>query len=499
MSNFRKLLHLLLAAGILLSGCASRTPEPTQVPTTTSTLTATPSLIITPTPGPTTTPLPPTALPEPEPLVPEYTLDVKLDYSAHHVDVVERIEYPNTSTDTLIELHLLVETAVQDGVWSLNSAAQQDGKTLTPVFNKNDLIVPLVKPLEPGETITIILDYALALPSIPEPDTDSKPVVFGYTNRQTNLVDWYAVVPPYQNGSGFLLHKSSYYGESQVYASADFNVNLELINPPANLTVAASAEAETDGAITRYHRENARSFALSISTEYLTYTQVVDGVTITSYAFSPAFSGGQGALENTSEALQLYNELFGPYPNKTLAVVEADFLDGMEYDGLYFLSKAFYNLYDGTPRGYLTTIAVHETAHQWFYAQVGNDQAMEPWLDEAFCTFAEYLYYSNLHPDSLSWWWSVRVDFYKPQGYINLPVYDYHGFRAYRDAVYLNGAHFLVEIKDLVGEKTMTAILQAYVAEYKGKIATASDFFAVVAEHSDVDLSQTLQKYFSND
>jgi hypothetical protein len=34
-------------------------------------------------------------------------------------------------------------------------------------------------------------------------------------------------------------------------------------------------------------------------------------------------------------------------------------------------------------------VTVHELAHQWFYAMVGNSQARDPWLDEAFATFAE--------------------------------------------------------------------------------------------------------------
>ena len=36
-------------------------------------------------------------------------------------------------------------------------------------------------------------------------------------------------------------------------------------------------------------------------------------------------------------------------------------------------------------------VAVHETAHQWFYAMVGDSQARHPWLDEAFATYAEQL------------------------------------------------------------------------------------------------------------
>ena len=31
---------------------------------------------------------------------------------------------------------------------------------------------------------------------------------------------------------------------------------------------------------------------------------------------------------------------------------------------------------------------MHETAHQWFYSLVGNDQARDPWLDESLTQWA---------------------------------------------------------------------------------------------------------------
>ena len=33
-------------------------------------------------------------------------------------------------------------------------------------------------------------------------------------------------------------------------------------------------------------------------------------------------------------------------------------------------------------------VVYHEVAHQWFYAQLGNDQHREPWLDEGFADFS---------------------------------------------------------------------------------------------------------------
>jgi aminopeptidase N len=260
--------------------------------------------------------------------------------------------------------------------------------------------------------------------------------------------------------------------------------------------VAASAPAQRIGDAYRYSYDDARNFAISVSPEYQVYTATVGTTSVLSYAFSFHAAAGQAALQTTAEALELYNRLFGPYPRPLLSVVEADFLDGMEYDGLYFLSNGFYNLYQGTPGEYLVAIAAHETAHQWFYARVGNDQALEPWLDEALCTYSERLFYENVHPDALQWWWDYRVKYYQPQGWVDGSIYNPAGYRAYRDAVYLNGAIFLEELRKQVGDEVFFAFLRDYVAQMSDQIATREDFFRILGEHAHTDIVPLLKNYF---
>ena len=40
-------------------------------------------------------------------------------------------------------------------------------------------------------------------------------------------------------------------------------------------------------------------------------------------------------------------------------------------------------------RSGLQALVAHEVSHQWFYSLVGNNQAQDPWLDEALATFGE--------------------------------------------------------------------------------------------------------------
>ena len=172
----------------------------------------------------------------------------------------------------------------------------------------------------------------------------------------------------------------------------------------------------------------------------------------------------------------------------------------MEYDGLYFLSNGFYNLYQGTPGEYLIAIAAHETAHQWWYALVGNDQAMEPWLDEALCTYSERLFYEHLYPEALEWWWAYRVNYYDPRGWVDDTIYNPHGYqnayRSYRDAVYLNGARFLEDLRNLIGDEAFFSFLKDYTANYSRRITTSAEFFQLLEGYHQKDIQPLKDKYF---
>jgi aminopeptidase N len=170
----------------------------------------------------------------------------------------------------------------------------------------------------------------------------------------------------------------------------------------------------------------------------------------------------------------------------------------MEFDGLIFLSHAFYDYYTGTPQNNLVIIAAHETAHQWWFGLVGNDQALEPWLDEALATYSEILYYEQVYPVLVKWWWDNRVYFHDPQGWVDSTIYATPDFYPYRDAIYLRGALFLNDLRQQIGDQVFMDFLHDYLARYTYRIATGDDFFAVLQEHTSSDLSGLVAQYFQN-
>ena len=494
---------LLLCLALILSACSIKPPPSSPATATAIPSTATTVATAAPLPTATATPLPaPTATLDPSTLpAPRYTISATLDYANHSLAVLEQILYTNRSSEAIPELLLVADAQVFPGAFNLKEIHSSSGPALgETTWEKTFLHASLAQPLQPGESVQLEASFDLALPARTA-DPSLRPMVFGWSARQTNLVDWYLYIPPYQAGSGWLAHSPGYYGEHQVYEDSDFTVNLQTNNAPASLTAAASAPEQIDSGWRSYVLKQARTFAISLSPDYKVSTQTVGSVTLTGYYFSFHAAAGEAALKAAADSVALYSRLFGAYPHSSLAVVEADFLDGMEYDGLFFLSNGFYNLYHGTPGEYLVALAAHETAHQWWFGMVGSDQAMEPWLDEALSTYSERIYYENVAPDALNWWWEVRVKYYKPRGFVDDSIYNPHheasAYRAYRDAVYLNGALFLEDLRKQVGDEAFFSFLKNYAARYAGKTATSQDFFKTLREHTQADLSGLIQTYFS--
>jgi len=462
---------------------SSAIPEATIIPTATAIATQTPT--ISPTP---TTPPPPEI---------QYVITAELDYPTKILTVAQFISVPNNSSTPLNEIMLVIPPNLFKDAFHLRNIAWDNGQEI-PDHNLrgSQLYIPLQEPLKPGMTTNIILHYELWLPK-----NNSTPGVgptpFGYTTRQVNLVDWYPFVPPYRDGQGWIMRDPWAYGEFLVYPVANFDINITLKNLPQAVIIAASAPDIGDGETHKYNLKQGRNFVWSISPSYKVFEEQVNGTTIMGYVFLPDAIAGEQAFYATVDAFKLYTDLFGPYPHPMLTMVQADFDHGMEYQSLYFLNRGFFASYDGTAGSFLIAIAAHETSHQWWHSLVANDQALEPWLDEAMATYSEYLFYENYYPERIDdFWWERRVNPYHPAGWVNSTIYNTSGYREYRDAVYLQGAIFLHDLREQIGDEAFFAFLRDYASTNANQLATGNDFFRILANHTNVDLSTILTTYF---
>lgn len=470
------------------------TPTPTELPSQTATLqpTDTPQPSATSVQPPTSIPTD-TAQPGPQPGTvdrPQYTISAQMDYAGHVVTVSETVMYPNRSQDALASIALGVNPNLWSGVFSLHTISVDDQSWSNFTLAGQWLTVNLNTPLQPGQTVKLGIGYQLNLPY-----SSAKFENFGYTGRQTNLIDWYPFVVPYIGGR-WTLPDPYPYGENLVYEKADFRVRLSFADPANTPVVAASAPASLDNGTLVYDLPNARNFTISASPYYQVSSADANGVTVYNYYFATDANPAAMVLELTRMAVNTYSTEFGPYPHSIITVCETDLNDGLETDGLYFLASSFYQTYDGTVRNNLSAIAVHETAHQWWYGAVADNQATEPWLDEAMATYSEHVFYEDNYPDLLKWWWNFRIYSKGATGWVDSRIYDTKSFQAYVSAVYFNGAEFIQALRDRVGDKVFFEFIRDYFARNNGRIATANDFFAVLDLHTSVDISDLVKTYF---
>jgi hypothetical protein len=486
---------LTVFAVILFSACSQATPAPLSIFPTRPALFSGVHPLSTPQPTFYTPLSTPSSI-----QCPLYNLDVQLDYATHFLRIDETIIYPNQTGETLSELVLAVVPNDWPG-FMLISLRVDGVDSPAHTLSGEQLTVPLSTSLKPEEQVTLSIAYDVSLPPIAASSAAQvRPQVYGYSPRQINLIDWYPFIVPYEAGQGWLLHPPTAFGEYLAYDVADFDVLLRFPDPNSIPVIAASGAEQPapESSSRRYHLERGRAFAVSASPAFQVTSQVVDGITVSSYYFPEDTAAGQAVLAVSSQALQIYIDRFGPPQHMTLAAVQGDFEDGMEASAFYWLGQGYYDHYDGTPKNYLTIISAHETSHQWWFERVGNDQMLAPWLDESLAAYSERVYYETAHPDLLNWWWDYRINRYSPAGWVDMAVTDAPYYEAYRKAVYLNGAKFMESLRRRLGDESFFACLRAYATQMTSRRATTDDFFSVLRQQADIDVSDLRAAYFKS-
>jgi hypothetical protein len=476
--------------GIAVLACARADLAATSLPTiVTQRVTQTPGR---PTALPAGATLLPTATPTLEinerRLLTHYSLQATLQLDLHHLDVQETIHYVHRSAAPAPDLVIVVEPNRLSGRFDLHSLAWGDGSEIQGAQLEGGLLtIPLAAGLQPGDSLDLQASFTLNLP-------DERGSLAA-TPRQSNFIDWYLRMPPYDPEIGWRVHEPTGVGEYQSYESSDYDVQLKLPERPG-LELAASGVPQVDGDTFAFHLQGVRDFSWSVSREFVVLSGVDQGIEIKVYVFPEHQVAGKAALQTAAEALGIFQKRFSPYPLRRLSIVEADFFDGRESSGIFFLDTDYFAAYDHSPAGYLTALTAHETAHQWWFGIIGNDQAREPWLDESLSCYSEALYYEEEYPDLLSWWWDYRVRRFNPGGDVGGSIDDFPNFRTYVNAVYLNGAIFLQQLRQMIGDQAFDSFIADYAAQGSGRLMTGQDFFSLLDTHTALDLSPFIASFF---
>lgn len=513
------------------SPTATRTPRPTVRPTATSRPipTTTPSPTPSPLPSPTATPRP-TPIPESSPLPtelpftvtpvsshpvdvgpyassllpaaqgaaaalddpPAYALDVQVDWEAKTVAGTATLRLTNNEGLPLDALYFRLYPNAphyQEGQTAIGQITVDGQAVESRITGSDDTVleIALPQPLRAEGQATVTIPFTVTVPFRADR--------FGFYGEVMMLGHWYPMLAVYDD-EGWNLDPYVEMGDAFYSETGFYTVRLTV---PEGIVVAASGvEAQRTplrgGQVQITVVSGAtRDLALALSPNYRVLTRQVDSTLVTVYHLAEDEAGGELALDVAADALEVYGDHFGPYPYTEFDVAETPFLidgspGGMEFPGVIFISTELFDL-DGVFSVYLESIVAHETAHQWWYGVVGNNQVDDPWLDESFATFCQVLYAGEIYGEAQAaaekalWldlpYWMVSMSDDRP---VATSLLEFDDSLTYSGIVYSKGALFLLELQALVGHETFFAILQHHYETYRFGVVPPDGFQRSIAE-----------------
>lgn len=228
--------------------------------------------------------------------------------------------------------------------------------------------------------------------------------------------------------------------------------------------------SSADGLTQTFKASSVRDFTVTAAPDYRTRSRVVGGTTVRVY-YRPG-APGAAMLDAAADAFAALRTRLGPYPYPTFKVVQSAGGYGMESPRLIWIPT-------GVAVSRLRYLAAHETAHQWFYGIVGNDQATEPFIDEAAADFAAR-YVLGLRRASRCA--TARLD---------RRIYDYSA-ACYYEVIYIQGGNLLDRARRTMGSTAFWTALRAYVAANRDRIVTTTTLLDALDDATPLDLGGTL-------
>lgn len=352
--------------------------------------------------------------------------------------------------------------------------------TITGV-DENILSVALDGALEPTDRVSVTVNYTVKLPKVRHR--------LGYTDKSVNLANFYPIACMYRDGA-FVADPYYSTGDPFFSETADYTVNLTVPSKYVGaFTGTVLSETKANSATTySITAENVRDFAAVLG-QYEKLSGAAGSVIVNYYYYSD--SEPESALNTAIDAVKTFGELFGAYPYPEYSVVQTAFLHGgMEYPCLSMISDTY------TGDAYKDVI-VHETAHQWWYGAVGNDEVKHAWLDEGLAEYSTMLFYENndgykytldgKRADALAAY-TLYCETYKNNGLgdtsMTRSTSEYSGDTEYSYMAYVKGALMLDDVRNTIGEAAFLTGLKNYYADNKFGIAEPQDLIGAMEKAS---------------
>ncbi|KQL45194.1 aminopeptidase [Brevibacillus choshinensis] len=451
---------------------------------------------------------------EPTTPVTLYKADVRIDPTEKRVaGSVEIRFWPKDASRAYLHLYPLTFTEehkgklwdellgkhVGLGTYDSNRITVQ-GKPVSVKRTGDLLEVPLGK-AKTSEPIMLKLDFEMTLPQ-----NEGR---MSYDEHALWLGNWLPILAVYDQ-AGWHLDPYEPIGDPFFSENANYQVNVTL---PASYQLASTATdkaATVDSSVRgektyRLQAMNVRDFAMVVmDSTYHSLENKVGNTEVRTWYRDEDFMGQAERNQLAAvESLGYFNSQFGGYPYTEYDVVRTGgSINGMEYPSIVFLDGRHFMQEGNT--GIIT--AVHETAHQWFYALIGNNQVEEAWLDEGLAEYASLAFLSAKYPKLGASRVLGRLEYgtivssYAEEKL--RPWQTLHAFpdnESYSALVYSRTTSMLWMLREVWGEARLHEVLSQYVQDNRFGIASGATWKTLLSEAAGEDSSAFLDYWLKLD
>jgi len=464
-----------------------------------------------------------------------YEIDAKYDATKHTVDATEVLTYHNLTGQALdhFPFHLYqnafqpnatwVREAKRDGSrdtaydhWDAKEYGSEEIQSIE-VVGQGDLTKNLqyIAPDDGNKDDKTVVDLKVPKPIAPNAFVQFKiafheqmPETQARSGWKRDFVlggQWFPKVGVWWHGA-WNCHQ--YHATTEFFA--DFGVyDVKITVPRYEVVGASGVELGTannpDGTKTvTYHGDDIHDFAWTASPRYkireATYQSQMGPIKLR-FMMQPAhWSQAERHEQITRNTLDRFEKWYGPYPYKTLTVVDTEpdsAAEGMEYPTFITGGTSWF-----MPKGLLIPelVVEHEFGHQYWYGMVATNEFEDAWMDEGINSYTEVKVLDSIFGQDksilnlagiqlgergnqrLSYIFSADLD---PMAQ---NAYDYYNNNSYGGITYGKTASVLLTLEGIIGEDTMAKAMRVYFMKYRFTHPTKEDFLKTIEEVSGKDL-----------
>ena len=464
-----------------------------------------------------------------------YDIDVDFNHQNHQFNLTEKITYYNNSPDNLnkVFFHLYYnafqpgsmmdvrsrtiadpDSRVLDRIQSLNKDeigfqkinSVVDGNNKNLIFNEQGTILEVIldQPLRPGKKLKLTLSSKSQIPL-----QIRRTGRYNKENVAYSMTQWYPKMCEYDH-EGW--HSNPYIGREfhGVWGDFDVTINIDssfilggtgIIQNPNEIGYGYENEKfktkKYYGNKLKWHfkAENVHDFAWAGDPFFIHEKTNLDNGTILHFLHK------DDSLNNNWKLLQPYakkcfeymNENYGEYPYKQYSIIQGGD-GGMEYPMCTLITA------EGSLKG-LISVTVHESIHSWFQGILGTNESKYEWMDEGFCSYAQYevlnyLYDKNVLNPLLrqykSYYRLANSEFQEPLSTHS----DFYNLNyVYGVNAYSKGSVFLNQLGYIIGSEKLKSGMKKYFDQWKFKHPTPTDFKKVMEYESNLELDWYFEQF----